>query len=339
MSFSSKNSQKINLEDLETRETVGRKATRIELRLLRDAYNLSSGHPKDPDTSQLLNNNENSSQDSINLKRLTAYCTADHYDLKNLYGFFKMNDKCEKVQMYFGECIYARLDNSDVYFLEYGVVVCWGLEEKNEQVMLKIIKNYEKDPYDFKAIESENFMYGIASEPVIVNDKIYLKDDSYVTKMVLSTAIAQSVKLDYFEELVDQTIEHVKDLPAEVEKEGELGKTRTDLFKIMGKLHKLSFNLNLASNILDEPDLIWHFDSYSPMYETCLRYLDIKSRADILNRRFDIIHTILEILSTNITTHNSETLEKRMTSILGASAGFGLIQCVLLAILIYFIRK
>lgn len=318
--------QKFDLRDLENKDNIKKKADRIELRLLRDAYSLKSANKS------IVTNKDHS---NVEMKRVSAYCTADNYNLKNLYKFFKTDKKTDKVQMYFGECLYTRLDDCDIYFLEYGVVVCWGLEEKNELVLLKLIKDYEIYPYEYKAIEYENFTYGIADEPYIVNDKIFIKDEDFITKMVLSTAIAQSVKLDYFEELVDITINIVKNLPDEIEKEGNLGKTRKELFRIMGTLYKLSFNLNLASNILDEPDLIWHFDSYSPMYETCLHYLDIMSRADILNKRCHIIHSILEILSTNITTHNSETLEKRMTWIIGASAGFGFLQCILLIILIY----
>ncbi|OQS54390.1 RMD1 [Ecytonucleospora hepatopenaei] len=325
MSQFQNNTQRIKLSDLESTSATGRKASRIELRLLRDAYNLS--------TNDAPKNNEKSLP-STDLKRCTAYCTADSYDLKKLYKLFKSNEKCQKVQMFFGECLYAKIDDSDIFFLEYGVVVTWGLEEKNEHILLKLVKNSENHSYDFKTVEVESFEYGIASDSQIVNDKIFIKEDYYITKMVISTAIAQSVKLDYFEELVDVTIDLVKDFPEEYEKEGNIGKTRKDLFQIMGKLHKLSFNLNLASNILDEPELIWHFDAYSPMYETCLKYLDIVSRADILNKRCEIIHGILEILSTNITTHNSETLEKRMTLILAVSAGFGFCQCILLVLLV-----
>lgn len=322
--------QRINLSELENKSAPGRKANRIELRLLRDAYNLS--------TNEAPKTNEKTFPDT-KLERCTAYCTADSYNLKGLYKMFKCSNKCEKVQMFYGECLYARCDNCDIFFLEYGVVVTWGLEENNEQVVLNLIKKYESYPYDYKTVEVESFEYGIAEDSQIVNDKIFIRDENYITKMVISTAIAQSVKLDYFEELVDETIDLVKDFPSEYEKEGNIGRTRKDLFKIMGKLHKLSFNLNLASNILDEPDLIWHFDSFSSMYETCLKYLDITSRTELLNKRCEIIHGILEILSTNITTHNSETLEKRMTLILAASAGFGFCQCVLLVILIVKMSK
>ncbi|ORD94670.1 RMD1 [Enterospora canceri] len=329
MTNSDRNTQRINLADLEHTSNPGRKASRIELRLLRDAYSLTRNEETKAE----------STYPDISLKRVTAYCTADSYDLKGLYRFFKQSKKSEKVLMFFGECLYVRCDECDIYFLDYGVVVSWGLEENQEQSLLNVTRTFEKTPYEYKSVETESFLYGVSDVSKIGNDKIYIKDDNFTTKMVLSTAIAQSVKLDYFEELVEYTIEMVKDLPEEVEKEGNIGRTRNELFKIMGKLHKLSFDLNLASNILDEPDLIWHFESYSPMYETCLRYLDIKSRTDLLNKRCTIIHGILDILNSNITTHNSETLEKRMSYILQVSAGLGGLQCILLGLMVYFLSK
>lgn len=351
MSSRSTNSQQVYLSELnEEGNTGGRKASRIELRTLRDAYNLK------PLTSPIpVVQNE----PKCELKRVTAYCTAESYNLKNLYKLLKENPQTEKIQMYFGECLYISFSidddeispvdtNSnmksykedrrsvDVYFLHYGVVVMWGLTESEEQGILRLISRIQENPYDLKAVEIENFMYGISKNSQIVNDKIFLGDENVHTKMVLSIAIAQSVKLDYFEELVDNTIEAVKNLPDEVEKEGKVGKKRQDIMKIMGKLHKLSFNLNLVSNILGEPEFVWEYSAFSSLYETCIKYLDIKTRADLLNKRCDIIHGILEILSDNITTQNSERLENNMATISYITACTGIIQCILLWLFLYY---
>lgn len=353
MSSRSINSQQVYLSELnEEGNTGGRKASRIELRTLRDAYNLK------PLTSPIpIVQNE----PKCELKRITAYCTAESYNLKNLYKLLRENPQTEKIQMYFGECLYisflidedeispidmtgskksysndSNRRSVDVYFLHYGVVVMWGLSESEEQGILRLISRIQENPYDLKAVEIENFMYGISEHSQIVNDKIFLGDENVHTKMVLSIAIAQSVKLDYFEELVDNTIDAVKNLPDEVEKEGKVGKKRQDIMKIMGKLHKLSFNLNLVSNILGEPEFVWEYSAFSSLYETCIKYLDIKTRADLLNKRCDIIHGILEILSDNITTQNSERLENNMAKISYITACTGIIQCILLWLFLYY---
>lgn len=331
MSSQSMNAQKIFLSELnEENNPGGRKASRIELRTLRDAYNLKPlTH-----TTPIVQNEPN-----CELNRVTAYCTAESYNLKNLYSLLKENPQTRKIQMYFGECLFSSFKVEEnrtvgIHFLHYGVVVMWGLKESEEQEILRMISRIEENPYDLKAIESENFLYGISQNSQIVNDKIFLSDENVDTKMVISIAIAQSVKLDYFEELVDNTIDAVKTLPDEVEKEGKVVKTRQDIMKIIGKLHKLSFNLNLVSNILGEPDFVWEYSEYSSLYQTCIKYLDIKTRADLLNKRCEIIHGILEILSDNITTQNSERLENNMQKISYITAITGVIQCILLLIIL-----
>lgn len=324
------NTQKVFLSELnEEGNSGGRKASRIELRTLKDAYNLK---PLTPPAPVVQNEPE------CELKRVTSYCTAESYNLKNLYKILKENPQTEKVHMYFGECLYMSFKieerSVDVYFLHYGVVVIWGLTESEEQIILRLISRIQENPYDLKSVEVENFMYGISKNSQIVNDKIFLSEENVHTKMVLSIAMAQSVKLDYFEELVDNTIEAVKNLPDEVEKEGRVGKKRQDIMKVMGKLHNLSFNLNLVSNILGEPEFIWEYSAFSSLYETCIRYLDIKTRADLLNKRCEIIHGILEILSDNITTQNSERLENNMAILSVISAISGVLQCILLFIIL-----
>lgn len=327
------NTQKVLLSELnEEGNSGGRKASRIELRTLKDAYSLK---PLNPPALVVQNEPE------CELKRVTSYCTAESYNLKNLYKILKEDSQAEKIQMYFGECLYMSFGieegrKADIYFLHYGVVVMWGLTESEEQSILRLTSRIQENPYDLKSVEIENFMYGISKNSQIVNDKIFLSEENVHTKMVLSIAMAQSVKLDYFEELVDNTIGTVKGLPDEVEKEGKVGKKRQDIMKVMGKLHKLSFNLNLVSNILGEPEFVWEYSAFSSLYETCIRYLDIKTRADLLNKRCEIIHGILEILSDNITTQNSERLENNMAKLSVISAVSGILQCVLLCIILLY---
>lgn len=328
------NVQKIYLNELNDYNIQeSRKASRIELRTLRDAYNLRTN------TDEMVPSINKEEIFHGELRRLSAYCTAESYRLKHLVSLLRENSKIDKIQLYFGECVYAGIKINgtvrDVFFIDYGVIVMWGLEENEEQDVLNMIKCIEGNPYDFKEIETERFQYGISKNSQIVNDMILLSEDNLHMKMVISIGIAQSVKLDYFEELVDNTIETVKELPDEVEKEGKVGKRRKDILRIMGKLHKLSFNLYLVSNILAEPEFVWEYSSFSPLYETCVRYLDIKSRSDLLNKRCEIIHGMLQILSENITTHNSEKLERTMTILIGISAVFGFIQCSVLLIFVF----
>lgn len=307
---------------------VGRKQTRIELRALKDAYKLNID-PEIPNTGSVVPDTK--------LFRVTCYCTAESYDLKNLYKHLKKSSIVKGVSMYFGECLYCSFhfneknkSHYDCFFHDYGVVVCWGMDERHESDVIKLLSKFESKPYDLAEVEIEFFKYGLTENPFIINDVIYLNSEAHTNKMVISIAVAQSVKLDYFENLVDSTIESVKNLPEEVEKYGRVSKTRKDLLRVMGKLHSLRFSLNLGSNILDHPEFVWDYPAFSSLYETCRKYLEIKSRSDILNKRLDVIHGILEILSENITTSNSERLEMVMIAMISVNVIIGIVQIIVL---------
>lgn len=218
----------------------------------------------------------------------------------------------------------------DVFFFEFGVTVFWGASPQMENKILRLIKVAEVNSYRSSQIELENFSYGITNDALFCNDIIYLNSDYFFHKMVISCAIAQSVKLDYFEEITDDAIDEIKHLPEEVGNVGRTNYTRTDILKFIGRLHKLKINLNLVTNILDEPELLWNFPKYSGLYESFKHCLEIKTRADILNQRCDVIHGILEILSENINTRNSEKLEKMIIGLIAVSVVVGIVQIIVL---------
>ncbi|KAF9763375.1 Sporulation protein RMD1 [Nosema granulosis] len=319
--------QRIYLTDTQNESSfVNKKRTRIELRALKDAYALKI-EPDSFPAEKIM--------PEIDLNRVTAYCTAESFDLKRLSKYLKKNDMAKKVSLYFGECLYVSFvfkdgDDTphDCFFYDYGVLVCWGMEESQESKIIKMLNSFEINKYEPANVEIESFRYGITEDPFIINDVIFLNSENYSNKLVISIAIAQSVKLDFYENLVDCTIELVKDLPEEVEKEGKVSKTRKEILKVIGRLHRLRISLNLVSNILDEPEFVWDFPAFSSVYETCRKYLDIKSRVDLLNKRCDVIDGILQILSENITTNNSERLEMAMIIMISANFVIGIIQII-----------
>ncbi|KAM0676281.1 sporulation protein rmd1 [Gurleya vavrai] len=303
----SNTTQRIQLNVDRQEQYLGKKQARIELRALKDAFPLTVV----PDTNQ-----REDIPEGVELKRVIAYCISEKISLKNLSRFVQKEEPGLKCGMYFGECFFNSVkleDNeiADIFYFDYGVVVCWGLKEGSEFSFLKTAESFSEGKYETGKYEFESFYYGIVKENArVINDIIYLKDEYYLNKMVISNAIAQSVKLDYFENIVENTIESVRDLPEEVENEGKVGKSRKEVLKMVGKLHRLRFNLNLISNILDEPEILWHHPEQQSLYESFNRYLEIKPRAALLNARCDIIKEILTILGKNISTRKREFFEK-----------------------------
>jgi uncharacterized Rmd1/YagE family protein len=86
----------------------------------------------------------------------------------------------------------------EVFLFEYGVVVIWGMSLKDEQRFLKEIAKFESEKLALDDMETEcfNFYYTREYQARIYNDFITLRDKkNYMTKLAISHALAQSVKV------------------------------------------------------------------------------------------------------------------------------------------------
>ena len=51
-------------------------------------------------------------------------------------------------------------------------------------------------------------------------------------------------------------------------------------------------DVNLNSDMLDEPDFFWEDDEYEPLYKKVMKYLSVDNRVQILNTRLDILREL-----------------------------------------------
>lgn len=92
----------------------------------------------------------------------------------------------------------TKVHTPEVFAFDYGVVVVWGMTPDEEQRFLKEISKFEIGSLPADQIETEefNFYYTREYQPRIYNDFITLRDKhSYMTKLAISHALAQSVKV------------------------------------------------------------------------------------------------------------------------------------------------
>ena len=183
----------------------------------------------------------------------------------------------------------------NIFFFEYGVIVMWGFDEIQEASIINLCKAYLTRPYPANRIEFETLHYTISSEAFFCSDVFHLTSEDHFNKMIISHGLAQSVKLDYFETLVEETIDSVAYLPYELEKFGHLKTSKKVILSLIGKIHIIRFDLNLVSNILDSPEVLWFYAEFEKLYHAVSKCMDIKNRTDLLNKRIDTIQSFLMV--------------------------------------------
>ncbi|KAK9235167.1 hypothetical protein V1525DRAFT_410714 [Lipomyces kononenkoae] len=304
--------------------------------------------------------------DRKTLPRVTAYCTASSYRLKEFARYLQSKKAQRAAPKMFDECLYSvysygqevappagvkapydgsssssdgsptdglqrepeqdlvRLDAegaeirigiaqfSEIFVFEYGVIVLWGFTVQEEQRILRELPRFELEKLAPQDVQIEEFNYYITKsyQPRIYNDFIALRDASnYMTKLSISHAIAQSVKISLFEELVDHTIKTTQDIPIGIARTGKVQMSRKKIMMQIGDLFILRININLHGSIIDSPELMWSEPQLEPLYQATKSYLEINQRVSVLNQRLEVISDLLQMLKEQLGHAHEEYLE------------------------------
>ncbi|TIA92709.1 hypothetical protein E3P99_00501 [Wallemia hederae] len=196
------------------------------------------------------------------------------------------------------------------FFAETGVVIMWGMEESMERRVLSMLKRYEVEKLATEDVEMEDLNFYYADYTRIFHDVIaLLRGSSFMTKLALSHALAQSVKISLFEELISATIEQTKDIPQDIAASGKIGMPRKAIMMQIGQLFILRMNINLVGSVLDSPELFWTYPDLEPLYLAFRQYLEVRQRIDLLNARVEVLQDLLRLLKESVYSRHSESLE------------------------------
>ncbi len=286
------------------------------------------------------------------LRRVTAYLTAESYRLrdmadKNAKGRSSFYDSKRFDEVlytpYYVNCDKSSLETDletavassasvgEVFVFDYGVVVIWGLDESDERKVLRELQPFEIDRLDMEDVEVENFSFCHNADrpPRLFNDIINLRSGHHLVKLTISHSLAQSVKLAYFENVIDNTILNTKNIPYELLSTGTIAMSRKQITVQIGELFAMRMNVNLISNVLDTPELFWSYPSLGPLYRAVRCYLEISQRVEVLNQRCAVLSDMLDMLRDHANIMHGEKLELIIIGLITLEIFVGLVHIAL----------
>ncbi|KZS97150.1 DUF155-domain-containing protein [Sistotremastrum niveocremeum HHB9708] len=216
--------------------------------------------------------------------------------------------------------------DADIFLFGYGVVVMWGMTEAQEKRFLSSIKRFEVEKLDPDDVEMEDLNFYYANYSRIYNDVITLRrGSSYMTKLSLSHALAQSVKISVFESLIHATIERTKDLPDTISTTGKIRVPHSEIMQQIGELFVLRMDINSVGSVVDSPEVFWSFPDLQPLYEAARSYLEMPQRINLLNSRVEVLQDMLQLLKESVTSRHSEWLEQIVIALLVVEIVLGVV--------------
>lgn len=244
--------------------------------------------------------------------RCVAFCTARTYDLSGLANVFKRKEYLVRLSRDVLH-VSSYKKPADIFFFNHGSFVSWGFTKRQEQKWLDLVKDFQVAP--LSRIETDHFCFRFDEEVSIDAherfkvDIITLDSDNPQVKLAISYGLAQSIKLEAFEDAIQDTIKMNSYLPEEIASKGVTSLSRRSIFKRMGEIFIVRSLINLSSEYLDTPEFFWRNPNLEPFYILTKKFLDLPSRVMALNQKLDVLQELLDILNSQVQHLHSSLLE------------------------------
>lgn len=239
-------------------------------------------------------------------KKVYAYCTAQSYKIDELYDFLQDKYKISLVR----DVIVVESDNKNLAFIfSYGVCVLWNFDYESEKRLLEHLLKFTTKPIDEHIVE--HFAYHIDDKVSlsIKHDIIILPQNSTLFCLALSHALAQSIKLSWFETSIAKVIQQTSYISESMANDGKIPLSRKQIAKERGRIFSEKSKILLQYDLLDTPEFIWEHPELEIFYLNFARYFEVKPRVELLNKKFEILQEIMEMLADEQNHQHSSMLE------------------------------
>lgn len=244
-----------------------------------------------------------------------SFCIANKIDLTRLDNHFKGTpDRYLSIKFRDVLKLSAAKDSSYVLFVfKNGTVVSWGVKRHHIDDYLEIIKLYADRQVTFRV--HDEFSYQVSDKTAIGPhgffdvDCITIEEDNDELKLSLSYGFSQSVKLQYFETIIEGLIDKYSPLIQRLSHKGKMNITRNKVQQIIGEILGAKSEMNLISNFLYHPKYFWQHPSLEEYFIMLERYLHIQRRVNAINHRLDTLNEIFDMFNSYLENQHSHNLE------------------------------
>lgn len=244
--------------------------------------------------------------------RCVSFCTAKLYSLNRLNNHYKSRKFPTKLTRNVLQ-VSIPAEEADLFFFAHGCFVSWNLKRKTELTTLQEILPFSTEPLDRIEIDYFSFTYGeettLETHERFNADVITLESDNPQIKLAISYGLAESIKLEYYEEIIKNTIKKNSKLPEELARTGRISLSRKAISQRMGEIFIEMSSVNLNSSYLDVPEYFWRYPNLENYYTMTEQFLDITRRVAALNQRLDVLHQFFDMLTGQLQFQHSSLLE------------------------------
>jgi uncharacterized Rmd1/YagE family protein len=145
--------------------------------------------------------------------------------------------------------------------------------------------------------------------------------------LAASHALAQSTKLAQYERRAALLADATESIPRQMAETGETSLSAREATMLRGRVFLQRADLNVASAVLDSPAFLWQApDRYARLYEETREYLEVETRAEVLNTRLNVLEDLVSAVVSNLETENGTRLELIVIWLIVIEVVIGLVE-------------
>lgn len=264
-----------------------------------------------------------------------SFCVADTIDLVGLDQYYKSNLSGYLVVRSRDVLKLSQPSESHhlLFIFKNGTVVSWGLKRHQTDTYIETILKFSDKPTPF--LVHDEFTYRIGEKTTIEPHEFFdvdclsiqtsaAQDDDL--KLSFSYGFSQSVKLQYFETVLENLIEKYTPLIKSLSKKEKKAISRSRIRTVIGELILAKSEMNLTSNFLYHPKYFWQHPILEEDYIMLERYLHLPRRVNTLNHRLDTLNDIFDMFNHYLENRHAHILEIIIIILLAFEILFGLLN-------------
>lgn len=257
-----------------------------------------------------------------------SYCIANSIDLVRLDNHCKTNlREYQTVKLRDILKITHLHSFSTVFIFKNGTLVSWGVKRYQIQPYLEMAKLFANKPLPILVHDEFTYRYSdkVAIEPhdYFDVDCISIDSDSDELKLSFSYGFSQSVKLQYFETILESLIEKYTPLIHNLSSDGSMPISRNQIRQVIGEILGAKSETNLISNFLYHPKYFWQHPTLEEYYIVLERYLHIPRRVNAINQRLDTLNEIFDMFNSYLEARHAHILEVIIIVLIAIEIIFG----------------
>jgi uncharacterized Rmd1/YagE family protein len=244
-----------------------------------------------------------------------SFCIAKSVDLSRIDNHFKTSAhqfsslKTRDVV----KLIPHENQNHIIYVFKNGTVVSWGVKRYQINDYLNTLTQLIDKPVTLLVHDEFHFRIGtkttIEPHDYFDVDCLTIENNNEELKLSLSYGFSQSVKLQYFETIIDGLIEKYNPMIQTLSHTGEMAISRNQIQQIIGEILGAKSEMNLISNFLYHPKYFWQHPTLEEHFTMLERYLHIQRRVNAINHRLDTLNEIFEMFNGYLNNRHGHNLE------------------------------